>query len=318
MRRLRILVFGAGVVGQVYGGRLCAAGHDVALLARGAEAERLAAEGVTLASDAHACHVRPAVVAHPDEREPYDLALVTVRRDQLDAALPALAALPARQVALLLNLPADHERVRERIGAERTLLAFPGVGGERAASGAIRYLEVPQQKTTVERRDGAEQLVAELLRSAHLPVEVEPAMADWLATHAVFMTAMSAAILGCGGDATALAADRRGVRELVAAVGEGFRALAASGRTVTPAPLRTIFTRAPRPIAVRYWRGQLRGPVGTLAIAPHARASRDTELPLLCDDVRRLLRASGRPAPRLERLLATVAPAAPPRAEEAA
>jgi hypothetical protein len=127
-------------------------------------------------------------------------------------------------------------------------------------------------------------------------------MADWLKTHAVFITAMSAAIVASGGDSKALAANRSRVADMVQAVGEGFRALTRQGVTVTPRPLRIIFTIVPRFIAVRYWQGQLRGPLGTLGIAPHVRASRDTELPLMIAEVRQLVADHG-PTPHLDRLL---------------
>ena len=58
----------------------------------------------------------------------------------------------------------------------------------------------------------------------------------------------------------------------------------------------------PRFIAVRYWQKQLRGPIGTVAIAPHMRATRGTELPVLRADVRHLVAGHG-PTPHLDLLL---------------
>ena len=86
--------------------------------------------------------------------------------------------------------------------------------------------------------------------------------------------------------------------------------------TVTPAPLKLLFTAMPRFAAVHYWRKQLRGPLGTVAIAPHVRAAGKTELPVLCADVRRLVAGAG-PLPHLDRLLDAV-DAAPPVPEPAA
>jgi 2-dehydropantoate 2-reductase len=127
-------------------------------------------------------------------------------------------------------------------------------------------------------------------------------MAGWLATHAVFITAVGSAILAAGGDSAVLAADRARVADLVAAVGEGFHALSRQHITVTPTPLRLIFTVVPRFIAVRYWQKQLSGPIGTVAIAPHMRATRGTELPVLRADVRHLVAGHG-PTPHLDLLL---------------
>jgi 2-dehydropantoate 2-reductase len=305
----RVLVFGAGIIGQVYGGRLAQAGHDVTLLAHGETLEMLRDRGVALRTAGAISHTAVRVVDSPRGEPVPDVVLVTVRRDQIKDALPAIAELSAGRIVFLLNLPGGLEVIRERVGAHRTIFAFPGVGGRRGGDGTIDYVEVPQQKTTVERR-GLEAPIVELLESAGFPVEMTSDMAGWLETHAVFVTAISAAILACGGDSVALADDPEQLGAMVAAVREGFRALDRNGVSVTPTPLRLLFTTVPRFAAVRYWSKQLRGPLGTVAIAPHVRASRETELPILCADVRRLVAGAG-PLPHLERMLEVVA-AAPP------
>jgi 2-dehydropantoate 2-reductase len=232
----------------------------------------------------------------------FDIAFVCVRRDQLDAALPELAGLTAGRLVFMVNLCTDLEQTRERVGAGRTLFGFPGVAGRRADDGTIEYVDVRQQHTTIEQRGGAQRPVVDMLRGAGFPVDVSDDMAGWLTTHAVFVTAIGSAILEAGGDSTALAADRARVAAMVAAVGEGFHALKRQGITVTPTPLRIIFTVVPRFAAVRYWRSQLRGPVGMVAIGPHMRATRDTELAVLRADVRHLVAGHG-PTPHLDRLL---------------
>jgi 2-dehydropantoate 2-reductase len=304
---VKVLVYGAGVIGQIYGGRLARSGHEVTMLARGRTAELLAARGITLRRGDECWQVRPAVAGAGDviRDNRFDVVLVTVRLDQVDEVVPELARVAATRVAFLLNRCTGLESLREQVGADRTVFAFPGVGGRRHEDGTISYLHVPQQKTTVERRDGLEQPVVDLLRSAGFPVALSGQMAGWLKTHAVFIAALGAAIAACGADSVALAADRGRVADVVAAVDEGFHALARQGIPVTPTPLRLIFTVVPRFVAVAYWQKQLRGPIGTVALAPHLRATRSSELPALTAQVRQLVAGHG-PTPHLDRLLATV------------
>jgi len=307
---MNVLIYGAGVIGQIFGGRLARAGHDVSLLARGEQARSLAEHGITLSQEGgESFHVSPPVLTAVPPDAHYDVVFVTVRRDQLADVVPAVAALAAQRIVFAVNQFADLEGLRVRTGADRTLFGFPGVAGYHSAEATVTYLEVPQQKTTVERRGGREQPVVDLLRSAGLPVDLSDDMYGWLATHAVFITTVGAAILAAGGDSAALAADRGRVAEMVAAVGEGFRALSRQHIAVTPTPLRLIFTIVPRFIAVRYWQKQLSGPTGTVGIAPHMRATRFTELATLVADVRRLIAGQG-PTPRLDRLLDVPAAAA--------
>lgn len=301
---MKVLVFGAGVVGQVYAGRLAEAGHDVTVLARNRRLQDLKAQGVHLQRGSEHIRASPHVTAEVAPGEGYDVVLVTVRRDQLADALPVVAGLTAERVVLMMP-PGDPNDVARVTGEHRTVFAFPGIGGFRTADGTVHYVQVPQQKTTVGRRDGLERVMVDLMRSAQFPVDVCADMAGWLATHAVFVTGVGAALLACHGDSAALAADRPRVATMVRAVGEGFRSLASKDVAVLPRGLRVIFTIVPPVVSVPYWQRQLRGPVGVIALAPHVRASQHTELPALCADVRALL-AGGRPHDTLERLLATV------------
>ena len=49
-----------------------------------------------------------------------------------------------------------------------------------------------------------------------------------------------------------------------------------------------IFTHVPRLVSVPYWRRQLRGDLGRVALAPHVLGTRDTEMPLVAAAARRL------------------------------
>src|SRR5690349_24151904 len=131
------MICGAGVIGQIYGGRLAAGGHDVTLLARGVAARSLAEHGVTLHKDDESWQVRPRVVTTIPSDTTFDLAFVTVRRDQLDDLMPQLATLAAEQVVFLLNNVTDLEALRGTVGAQRTLFGFPGVAGYRSAEATV-------------------------------------------------------------------------------------------------------------------------------------------------------------------------------------
>jgi 2-dehydropantoate 2-reductase len=299
---MRVLFYGSGVIGQIYGGRLAQAGHDVTMLARGHKAQSLAAKGIRLERDGKTSHFHPSIVTQVPQAASFDIVFVTVRRDQLAEILPVIAQLTADRIVFMLNQGADLQHIRAQTGSTRTVFAFPGVGGQRTDDGAIRYLEISQQKTTIEQRDRIETPIADLLRSGGFAIDLRANMKDWLQTHAVFITVVAAAILDSGGDSEKLAADHDRVADMVTAIREGFRALARQGVTVTPTPLRIIFTLIPQFIAVRYWQAQLRGPLGTLAIAPHVRATRDTEFPLMSHDVRALIAGHG-PTPHLDQLL---------------
>jgi 2-dehydropantoate 2-reductase len=305
---MKILIVGAGVIGQIYAGRLHEAGHEVTVLARRQTLETLTGNGMTLVNGAGpAQQVRVEVTGEVGTDRSFELALVTVRRDQVQEILPALAGLQAGLVVMMQNNSLDLAHVSDIVGRDRTLFGFPGVGGYRRDDGAISYIEIPQQPTTLGRQQGREDIAGAVFRSAGFAVGTTADMDGWLKTHAVFIAAMCASINSCGGDAVKLAADRKRVDTMIRAAGEGFRALTSQGVAVQPRPLKMIFTVVPRVFAVRYWQGQLRGPVGTVALAPHARMTQDTELPVLARDVQKMVEGSGR-TPHLDELLALARP----------
>ena len=113
----RILVIGAGAVGQYLGARLVAAGHDVTFLARPATAEGLRARGLVLRDvpGGTTTHLNPIVVT-PDElataqaaatTRPFDVVVVTVKAPGLEWAADALRVPgvvdPETSVVPLLN-----------------------------------------------------------------------------------------------------------------------------------------------------------------------------------------------------------------------
>jgi 2-dehydropantoate 2-reductase len=278
------------------------------VLARHQTLQTLTRDGVTLVNQARPdpaaqrVPVRVEVTGEVGPDRSFELALVTVRRDQVDEILPALVALPACLVVMMQNNALDLAHISHSVGHDRTLFGFPGVGGYRREDGAISYIEIPQQPTTLGRQAGREEMVAEVFKSAGFAVATTADMDGWLKTHGVFIAAMCASINSCGGDAVKLAADRERVATMIGAAGEGFQALASLGVAVQPRALRMIFTVVPQMFAVPYWQKQLRGTVGTVALAPHAKVSEDTELPVLYRDVQKMIEGAV-PTPHLDQLL---------------
>ena len=91
---MRYIVFGAGAVGGVIGGRLHAAGRDVVLVARGPHLAALQRDGLHLLTPDGPEHHRIPAVGQAADVEPRhdDVWLLTVKSQDTAAALDALAA----------------------------------------------------------------------------------------------------------------------------------------------------------------------------------------------------------------------------------
>jgi 2-dehydropantoate 2-reductase len=90
---VRWIVYGAGAVGGVVGGRMFQHGHDVVLVARGAHGAAIAERGLTVEWPEDAVTLPVPVVAHPSELTfgPDDVVIVGVKGQDTPGVIEALA-----------------------------------------------------------------------------------------------------------------------------------------------------------------------------------------------------------------------------------
>ena len=149
---MRILIYGAGVQGSIYGGVLAESGHDVSFVARGSRAAQLLGGGLVLRGalgDRTLRIRRPVVVGRLEPDDRFDLCIVTVRREQVEAIVPTLVASAIPLIAFMHNHADGSQSLASRIGPERTVIAFPGAGGTIGPDGVVRYALVAEQPTMI-------------------------------------------------------------------------------------------------------------------------------------------------------------------------
>jgi len=138
----RVLVVGAGGVGGYYAGQLAAAGFDVMLVARGAHASALRADGLRIRyPDGHETRHAVGVCEDPRGHGVVDLVLVAVKSydSELAARLLAPCAGPDTVVLSLQNGPENEDVLARTAGLGPLLLAVTYIGSEIAEPGVIAY-----------------------------------------------------------------------------------------------------------------------------------------------------------------------------------
>jgi 2-dehydropantoate 2-reductase len=281
------------------------------VLARGARLEEIRAHGL-VTEDLITGHRTTTAVQVTDALGPndrYDLVLITVRRDQLTSVGPMLAQNTVVPTMLfMLNNPIGTADLVRSMGENRVLLGFPGIGGIRDGS-VVHYAMIAQQPTTLGEVNGdltaRLRALASAFRAAGLPTAVSRDMDGWLKTHAIFVTAVCSAIYQADGDCGRLARDDATLALMVRGVREGFTALRAAGVTVTPFPLRVLFTWLPPFWAVAYWRRFFSNRTAEYVFGGHARHAAG-EMRILANDCLTLIDRSGVRAPALRKLFETI------------
>ena len=121
---MRIAAMAAGAVGSYFGGRLAAAGQDVAFIARRAHLDALRRDGLKIQSTHGDLHL-PKVNATDDPKEvgPVDIVLFAVKLWDTETAAELAKPLvgPHTRVITLQNGVDSYERVSAILGKEQTV-----------------------------------------------------------------------------------------------------------------------------------------------------------------------------------------------------
>jgi 2-dehydropantoate 2-reductase len=307
---MKILIYGAGVIGSVYAAKLHDTGCDVTILARGERYDALAKNGVIIRNKSTGLEL----IAHlPVTKQLlpsdfYDLIIVTVRLDQIGTVIPSLQNNSVCQsVLFLLNNPEGLDMFSRGRTWKHILLGFPGVGGTYRNE-AIDYILIKEQKTTLGDLKGELSVQLSTIKSlfeiAGFDVSISKNMPAWLKVHTVFIACVSAAIMKENGDSIQLGKNRSSVQIMVRSIHEGFVACKNLGLPIAPFNLKIIFLIMPQWFSVFYWQKALQGEIGTLAIAPHANAAKN-EMQLLAKKVLALVHSSDFITPTLDNLLSS-------------
>ena len=125
---MRVLIIGAGAIGSFVGGKLALAGHQVTLVGRPAFAEAVRRRGLRVTEAGETAIVQEVAVATSladafANRQRYDLACLTVKSYDTDAAADELAAATSAPPPLLTfqNGVGNEEKLAERFRPARVL-----------------------------------------------------------------------------------------------------------------------------------------------------------------------------------------------------
>ena len=181
---MRILVFGTGVIGSLYGALLAEAGYDVSVYARGRRLESLTRDGLIVKRKGEIRKVPIQVLSAIEPEDRYDLVFLTVRENQLHAALEELRQNDSPTIVTMVNSLETYDQWEAICGEGRIIPAFPGAGGGFDGN-VLDAALTPRliQPTTFGKTDGRERELARILRRAKIPYQIVSDMHAWQLCH---------------------------------------------------------------------------------------------------------------------------------------
>ncbi len=119
-----------------------------------------------------------------EEEDRYDLVLLTVRENQLHAALEELRKNVSPTIVTMVNSLETYDSWEAICGEGRIIPAFPGAGGGFDGN-VLDAALTPRliQPTTFGKTDGRERALARVLRRAKIPYQIVPDMHAWQLCH---------------------------------------------------------------------------------------------------------------------------------------
>jgi ketopantoate reductase len=264
---MKLLILGAGVIGASYGWQLAEAGQDVTLLVR-AEKKALLQDGIPIhCRDERSKPARqvetvfcPKIVESFAPQDGYDLILVCVKSNQLEAVLPMLAHNSGKaDILFFQNNWWGDQKIRALLQPEQYFFGFSRlVGGWRTGSAVECIIfNAPGMSTMLGEVNGSVtprlKKVEALLRPAGLKPEISADILGWLQFHYVEYLGATGAILKAG-SAKSFAERTDLVRQAILATREGLAICRARGVPMNAAPFNLKMYSLP--LALLIWLGQ--------------------------------------------------------------
>lgn len=185
---MRILIYGAGVIGSLYAALFSEAGFNVSVLARGKRLANLQSSGLQYEKNGKIEIAGVSVIDKLNASDRYDFIFLSVRAEQLRPALQALRENKSPNIVTMTNTIEKYEDLEKVCGKGRLIPAFPGAGGS-IEDGVLHASLTPQivQPTTFGEINGKRTLrtrkLAEIFKQSHIPYQIVPNMHYWQISH---------------------------------------------------------------------------------------------------------------------------------------
>ena len=284
---MKILVYGAGVLGCNLARNLFRAGKDVTLLARGNWAEEIRKNGLRI-KDKFSLRTSvsciPVVTTLAPDAQ-YDVIFVVLRYTQLGSALDTLQTNRTKNIVFVGN----NVRARALAAAlpeKNVLFAFALSAGHREAD---RVVSIDLKKITIGQLSDAVSnagLIEEIFGGTKYRVVYEPNMEDYLLCHVAF------ACYKTDGDLKKLRGNTTYLNRLIDANIEGYRAIRNAGHEILPKADAGFESEKYRKTCLLFFKLMCATSLGKLCASDHAMNAID-EMNALNRDIKKFFDENG-------------------------
>lgn len=233
---MKILIYGAGIIGCTYGWQLAEAGQDITMLVRKGQKQHIDRQGIHLICqdfrDGKKKTVdtvfRPHVIEELNGQNDFEYIIVTTNKIQLPDVLPVLSTSAGKAHIMFFQNNWDcFDQIAQYLKAGQYFFGFPFMaGGGKNADGIHCVISGMKYSHTPIGEAGGEitpriQKIAQALEEARLKPLLSQEITLWIITHYAAATGLTGGILSAG-NAAKFVNDSAILRTTIRAIREGF------------------------------------------------------------------------------------------------
>ena len=185
---MKLLIYGAGVIGGLYAAAFAEAGYDTTVYARGKKLETLKTRGLLYEKNGKQYKAKVKVIDALQNDDIYDFIFLTVKENQVHTALEELRPNGSPNIVTMVNTLEPYADWENLCGKGRIIPAFPGAGGSYE-DGVLKADFTPPliQATTFAEIDGSKterlKKLAAVFKTAGVPYKIVKDMHAWQICH---------------------------------------------------------------------------------------------------------------------------------------
>jgi len=305
---MRFLIYGAGVIGSIFAGKLFKSGNEVTILARNKRVEDISDNGLLL-KDIKTNTIEGYPVKVIDNLKPddvYDYILVTMQFTQVDKILTILAQNKSKNIVFFVNTPCGYEKWKKTLG-KKLMIGFPACGGEISDGITSYYISMgitrAFQTTTFGETNGldSERLrrIIKIFSQSGIPSTVSKNIDNWQKCHIAIVTPIANAIYKNKGDIKSLAKNRSDIRLMIDATIQGLNSLKELGYKIEPTKLN--FYYLPKSVLLLVFSVVFRTSIADFSMAKHSNNAKE-EMKYLQIEFDKLIKNTNTPKESIRKL----------------
>lgn len=290
---MKLLIYGAGVLGGNLASNLYQAKQNVTLLARGKWAEAIQKNGLVVRNKLRMKTTvsQIPVITELKPEDVYDVIFVVLRYTQLESVVDILRANATKNIVFVGN----NVRTRYYAGLlpeKNVLFAFALSAGHRESD---KIVGIDLKKITIGQLKDApsnESLIHQIFDATGYKVVYEPNMEDYLLCHAAFVMPAAFACYRADGDLRRLKKDKAYLNQLIDANMEGYRAIEKGGHEILPKSDKNYESPSYRRTCYAFFKLMCATPLGKICASDHAMNAVD-EMSALNRDIKNFFGETG-------------------------